>query len=149
MVGLLVGAHRPAHREHGVELAPIGKRFALVELDRDGLHPRASITSEKTPGGSQAMCWSTSSLIAAPPSRSLGHSASQLVELQPDGLVVVPPGGLLLGPLRLLGVLLLVLGHLAGAGVDLDHGERGEQVGAIAGEPDRPSTARRTRTACG
>ena len=32
---LLVGAHRPAHDDQAVELAPVGQRLALVEL-----HPR-------------------------------------------------------------------------------------------------------------
>ena len=39
VLGLVVGAHRPAHRQHRVELAPVRQRLALVELDGDRLHP--------------------------------------------------------------------------------------------------------------
>ena len=37
VVGVVAGAHRPAHRQHRVELAPVGQRLALVDLDRDRL----------------------------------------------------------------------------------------------------------------
>jgi hypothetical protein len=38
MVGVVIGAHRAPHGQHGVELAPIRKRLVLVQLDRHGLH---------------------------------------------------------------------------------------------------------------
>ena len=37
MVGLVVGAHRAAHRDDRVESAPVGQPLALVELDADDL----------------------------------------------------------------------------------------------------------------
>src|SRR5262245_1998934 len=39
MVGIVAGAHRAPHRQHRVELAPVGQRLAPVELDRGRLHP--------------------------------------------------------------------------------------------------------------
>ena len=48
VLGVVAGAHRSAHRQHRVELAPVRQRLALVDLDRDRPPPRArAITSRE------------------------------------------------------------------------------------------------------
>ena len=50
MLGIVARAHRPAHRDHAVELAPVRHCLAGVELDRDRLRPAVCNHLREHPG---------------------------------------------------------------------------------------------------
>ena len=128
MLGVVAGAHRPAHRQHRVELAPVGQRLALVELDRDRLDPALAHhlrEDARVLAGDVLEDEDAHRLGSGRP----GRRSSRLASSRPS-----PRSW----PLH--------LDHLAAGGVDLDHGERREESAVAVASGSR---ARRSRTAAG